>query len=70
MGPVRLPYVLLLQQLRNHWHIPPHLHQVNVAYLSSIAFASADMCTDTLNLSFALIIPIDKPRLPVEPTAI
>ncbi|EDM6698377.1 hypothetical protein CVR75_11305 [Salmonella enterica subsp. enterica serovar Kentucky] len=34
------------------------------------ARASADICTVTLKPMQALMIPIDSPRLPVEPTAI
>jgi len=32
--------------------------------------ASADMCTVAWKPSLALMMPIDRPRLPVEPTAI
>ncbi|MCY1461796.1 hypothetical protein D9M71_794920 [compost metagenome] len=31
--------------------------------------ASADMCTVAWKPSLALMMPIDRPRLPVEPTA-
>ena len=31
--------------------------------------ASADICTVAEKPSFALMIPMDRPRLPVEPTA-